>query len=179
MSQGVVAKRYARALFELANDKNMLDQVEAELTSINEAIDSSLDFQQFLTHPQIDAAVKKEKLNAIFAESVSESVLSFLFILVERRREGIISSVLQDYVSLANEARGISEATVTSAYTLGEEELGQVAEDFGKKIGKKLRVKNVVDPTILGGVVIRIGDRLYDGSIAGQLSRFKHSLVKS
>jgi F-type H+-transporting ATPase subunit delta len=179
MSDVVVAKRYARALFDLAMEQNALESFENDLVNAQKEIANSEGLLQFLAHPKIDTAVKKEKINNIFAGKISNSVLSLVLLLIERRREGILPTLLKEFVAQANEARGIADAVVVSAAPLGNAEVNTIATQFGRKIGKSLRVQNVVDPSVIGGIVIRIGDRLYDGSVAGKLARFKQSIVQS
>jgi F-type H+-transporting ATPase subunit delta len=177
MSDGIVAKRYANALFALANEKNILEQVEEELRGVGRAFESSKELQTFLQHPQIATAVKKEKLGNIFSGKVSEYVLSLLLLLVDRHRENLLGDLVDEFIKLTNGARGIVDATVYSASLVKDEELKAIAEQFGGKLKKTLRVSNVVDPSIIGGLIIRIGDRIYDGSIKGKLTRFEQSLA--
>lgn len=179
MSEETIARRYARALFEIAEEKNKFEQFEQDLTALNEAIQSSKELESFLVHPRIDVKVKKEKINAIFAGNISEEVLSLMQLLLDRRRENIISALMKEFVALSNDARNVMDAVVYTAQSMDEAELQAIAEKFGKKIGKTIRVKNEVDPSIVGGLIIRIGDRLYDGSVKGKLFRFKQSLVHS
>ncbi|MDE1399021.1 ATP synthase F1 subunit delta, partial [Bacillus licheniformis] len=80
---------------------------------------------------------------------------------------------------LSNEARGIADATVTTAKPLTEAEVQKIAEQFGQKLNKKLRVTTKVDPSIIGGMIVRIGDRLYDGSIKGKLARFTQQIKQA
>ena len=176
MSEGVIAKRYARALFEIATEHNLINEIEQDVIAVNLAIQSSAQFQTFLVHPQIDVSVRKEKLAAIFAGKVSKHVLSLLDLLVERRREAIFPELVKAFVKMANEARNMADAIFVSAVALGSEEIKDIAGKFGNKINKALRVNNVVDPSIIGGLIIRIDDRLYDGSVKGKLSKFKQKL---
>ncbi len=177
MSEEVVARRYARALFDLAVEKNILQQIEADLTGIRQVLAESKELQTFLQHPQTDAAVKKDKIKSIFSGKVSEYVLSLMLLLIDRRRESILSEVADEFVGMSNRANNVVDAEIVSAVPLDEQELLGIAERFGKKINKTLRMKNDVDPAIVGGLVIRIGDRIYDGSIKGKLARFKQSLA--
>ncbi|MEB3102518.1 F0F1 ATP synthase subunit delta [Ferviditalea candida] len=178
MSEGVIARRYARALFELAQEHNALDAVEADLKVVNQAIEDSPEFHNFLLHPQIDTKIKKEKMSNIFSGKITEQVFSLLLLLLDRRRENILSAMVQEFVKMANEARNIAEATFVSAVPLNSEELNEVGAQFGEKIKKTLRVANVVDPSIIGGLIVRIDDRLYDGSVKNKLSKFKHKLYR-
>jgi F-type H+-transporting ATPase subunit delta len=96
--------------------------------------------------------------------------------LADRRREGIIADIYADFKSLADEARGVAEATVTTAFPLSDEEKEQLVQVFQPMIGKKIRITEKVDSDILGGVIVQVGDKLYDGSLKTKLIRFQERL---
>ncbi len=87
--------------------------------------------------------------------------------------------MLQSYVAIANEALGQAEATVYTPYPLSESDAGKVAEKFSKLTGKTIRVNNVIDQSLIGGMQVRIGDRIYDGSLSGKLQRLSKSLQET
>ncbi len=171
-----VAKRYARALFEVANERGLVDQIETELRSVVDAIEGNAELAKILMHPHIAPDAKKELVSQLFQARVATETLNFLNLLIDNKRESDLAPIVRAYVVLANEARGIADAVVTTAKPLSDEEQTQLAEQFGKILNKTLRVTTVVDPSILGGVVVKIGDRLYDGSIKTKLEHFAHQL---
>ncbi|MCY9660444.1 F0F1 ATP synthase subunit delta [Paenibacillus chondroitinus] len=177
MSDIVVAKRYARALFEVAKDKGIISQVEEELKSVASAIRDNADLQKFLNHPNIGNTVKTDLLKQIFEGKVSEPVWNTLLVLIDKGRQAILSVLVVDYVKIANEALGQASATIYSAFTLTEAQQAEIASHFSKVTGKTIRVATVVEPKLLGGIQVRIGDRLYDGSLAGKLDRLSKALV--
>ncbi|MDG2794817.1 F0F1 ATP synthase subunit delta, partial [Vibrio parahaemolyticus] len=112
--------------------------------------------------------------------SVSESILNTLYILIDNKRIDILSDIANEYVVLANEERNVADATVYSTRLLSEEEKLNIAEAFAKRTGKDaIRVKNVVDEDLLGGIKVRIGNRIYDGSLQGKLARIQRELMKN
>ncbi len=171
-----VGKRYARALFEVTRERGSIDKVESELKSVVDAIDQNAELTQILAHPQIAAEAKKQLVADLFQAHVAAETLNFLQVLIDNNRDSDLAGIVSEYVQLANEERGIADAVVTTAKALNEEEKAQLVETFGKLLNKTLRVQTVVDPAILGGVVVRIGDRLYDGSIKSKLEHFAHQL---
>jgi F-type H+-transporting ATPase subunit delta len=177
MSDIVVAKRYARALFEVAQDNGIISQVEEELKSVASAIRDNADLQKFLNHPNIGTTVKTDLLKQIFEGKVSEPVWNTLLVLIDKGRQTILSALVSDYVKIANEALGQASATIYSAFTLTEAQQAEIASHFSKVTGKTIRVATVVEPKLLGGIQVRIGDRLYDGSLAGKLDRLSKALV--
>jgi len=175
-SNSVVAKRYAKALFEVAQSKKIVEGVETELKAVVAALQADENFAKFLVHPNIASTDKVDVLKKAFAKNVSETTLNTLQLLVESGRESIIEDLLENYVSIANALTGSASAVVTTPKALSEKELVKVAAEFGKSIGKSVRAENVVDPSLLGGLTIRVGDRLYDGSLSGKLARLEKAL---
>ncbi len=173
---GAVAKRYARALFEVAKERGLIDKLEAELKLIVEAVNQNADLTRILMHPHIAADAKKNLLKEVFQEHVADETMNFLGVLIDNGRESQLSEIASYYVGLANEERGIADAIVTTAKPLNQEEAQQLASRFGQLLNKTLRIQTVVDPSIMGGVVVKIGDRLYDGSIKRKLEHFAHQL---
>lgn len=177
MSAGsVVAKRYAKALFEVAAKQNVVADVEQQLKGIADALNNDADVAAFLSSPNIGQERKTAVLKDALGGKVSEIVLNTVELLIERGRQSDISGVYDAYTKIAGEATGQASATVYTAKPLGEEELAKVAAQFGKIAGKTLRTEQVVEPSLLGGIQVRIGDRLYDGSLSGKLARLEQSL---
>ena len=165
-------KRYARALFELASERGNIDQVEADLGAVVQVVEQNEDLAKILLHPHIAADAKKSLIEELFAGKVGQETFNFLNVLVESGRESQLANIYRFFVQLANEARGIADAVVTSAKPLTEEEQAELVKQFGQKLNKELRLTTVVDPSILGGIVVKIGDRLYDGSLKRKLETF-------
>lgn len=179
MSQQIIAKRYAIALFELANEKNMLEQVEAELQEVKLALQENETFFSLLGNPKISLNKKKEIFSAAFS-GVSTIVLHTIYLLVDRKREDILLDVIAYFQEISNEARGIAEAKVYTVRPLTDEEEQALSEVFAKRIGKdKLHIQNIVDKSLLGGVKIRIGNKIYDGSVKRKLERIERQIVLS
>jgi F-type H+-transporting ATPase subunit delta len=174
-----VAKRYARALFEVASEKNVIDATEKELLGVVKVIDDNEGLRKLLSHPKISAEEKKQLLETLFAREISANTGNFLNIVIERGREGQLKEIVDNFIEMANDVRGIADATVVTAKALTDEEVKQLADGFGRQLNKKLRVKTEVDPALIGGIVVRIGDRLYDGSIRGKLSRFSQQIKQA
>jgi F-type H+-transporting ATPase subunit delta len=167
-----VGKRYARALFDVASERGKIDQVEADLGAIVQAVEQSEDLSKIILHPHIAAAAKQSLVDDLFKSHVGEETFNFLGVLIENGRELQLVDIYRSFVQLANDARGIADAVVTSAQPLSTEEQAELAEKFGQTLNKKLRLTAVVDPSILGGIIIKIGDRLYDGSMKTKLESF-------
>ncbi len=177
MSNSTVAKRYALALFQLANEHQLLDQMEEELRAVKEVVNHNSDLKAVLKSPKLPIEKKKEILKGAFA-SVNTYVLNTLMILIERHREDHISDVADHFISLANDKKGIADAKVYTVRPLTEAEKAALSESFAAKVGKKsLRIDNIVDTNLLGGIKLRIGNRIFDGSLRGKLERLERQLL--
>lgn len=180
MSRGtVVAKRYAKALFELAREQDAVAAVENELKAVADAIEGNADLRAFLSAPNITLDKKVVLLRATFGSQVSQIVLNTICLLVERGRESEIPGVLDAYMSVAGGVLGRADAIVTSAKPLTPDQAEEIATSFAAVIGKQVRVIGQVDKSLIGGITVRIGDTLYDGSLRGKLSRLSKELQAS
>ena len=178
MIGSIVAKRYALALFQLANEKNLLDQMEEELRVVKEVVTENVELNAVLKSPNFSIAKKKEILKEIFG-SVNNYLLNTLLILIERHRENEISHVADHFIHLANEERGVALAKVYSIRPLTTEENEALSVSFAAKVGKRtLQIENIVDSNLLGGIKLRIGNRIFDGSLRGKLDRLERQLLR-
>ncbi|NEU30400.1 F0F1 ATP synthase subunit delta [bacterium LRH843] len=178
MSNPLVANRYARALFQLAKEKNVLEGVNNELQLVKEVYESTPSFIQFLIHPKVTNEQKREFIKKGFGENLSEMSLHTLFLLIDRKRIDSLIPMIGEYQRLAYEESGMAEAIVYSAKPLTDKQQEDISGAFSKKLGKsKLVVKNIVNSELLGGIKIRIGDHIYDGTVKAQLDRMKRQLT--
>jgi F-type H+-transporting ATPase subunit delta len=178
MSSGtVVAKRYAKALFQLALEQGLVAETEDQLRLVVAVVESDAQIRAFLAAPNITLDTKIQTLNNAFSGKASPIVLNTISLLLERGREDRLTSVLDAYLQVAGESLGRADAYVTSAKALSDSEQQKLAEKFGAILGKTVRVTNTVDKDLLGGVTVRIGDTLYDGSLRTKLDGLEKSLL--
>jgi len=175
-NQQTVAKRYAKALFEAAREKDCAAEVEAQLEALVLAIRENEDVQKFLTHPKIAPSVKMDVLRAAFKDGLAEVLENTLRLLIERRREAAVTALHEAYVAISDEALGQVGAVVSTPFPLNEEQVKQVAAVFGEITGKRIRIRQRIDESLLGGITVRIGDRLYDGSLKGKIESIRKKL---
>lgn len=177
MSNEAVAKRYALALFQLALENKLLDQMENELRLVKEVITYTPEVTALLQSPKLSKDKKKEILTQAFAQA-SPFVLNTLNIMIDRRREDHIAALADEFIALSNEARGVAEAQVYSIRPLTDEESKALSSSFASKVGKtSLKIENIVDSNLLGGIKLRIGNRIFDGSLRGKLERLERQLL--
>ena len=177
MSNSMVAKRYASALFQIAKEQQILSQVEEELRVVKEVLQYNTDLKAVLNSSKLTNAEKKAILKEGFS-SVSVYILNTVLILIDRHREDEIINVANEFIDLANDEMGVADADVYSIRPLSDVEREAISATFAQKIGKKsLRIENFVDSDLLGGIRLRIGNRIYDGSLRGKLNRLERKLL--
>jgi len=172
-----IVRRYATALFRAANKAGVIDQIESDLGLVSYTVESSPRLAKALRSPQIPRDVKREILRAIFGGKVHEITLSYLFLLVDKQREEAITATEAVFVELANEARGIIVVDVTSAIELTRQEESRLREKLSARTGKRVELVVHIDPSVIGGLIVKIGDTLIDGSIRGQLAVLKEKMI--
>ncbi|MBO8129417.1 MAG: F0F1 ATP synthase subunit delta [Peptococcaceae bacterium] len=176
MIKGAVATRYAQALFDIARDKKQIEEIEGELNTFIQALDESHDLQQLVYHPQVPFAMKKDVLATLFKDTLSETTFNFICLVLERRREPYLKAIAEQYLKLAYETRNIAEADVVSAVEVPSNVKDDLVNTLSTMTGKEVRVNYAVDPEILGGLVIRLGDRIIDASVKRQLEKVHESI---
>lgn len=179
MLNGALARRYAQALFELAVEVSLLDQVDAELQELTKLIAENSELRHLLNHPNIEAKTKKEVLNKILDQNISDITRHFFYLLIDRRRQNLTKYIQREFTRLANEARNVIEAQIVSAVPLAEAQEEKLKQVIAKATGKNVRLTTSVDSTLIGGAKLQIGDRVMDGSIATALEKLRNQLKKS
>jgi F-type H+-transporting ATPase subunit delta len=174
-----LAVKYAQAIYELAAEKDMLSAVEQELRLVETTIDSYSDLATLMYHPRVLSQVKKETINKIFGKELADFVLKFLLLLVDKRRETVLPEIIREYIKMANEARGILEAQVITAMPLAQTQHAALVSKLSVVTGKKVVISTQLDTTIIGGIIVKIGDKLIDGSVVRQLETLKNALLNN
>ncbi|WP_186576608.1 F0F1 ATP synthase subunit delta [Aquibacillus kalidii] len=173
----VVSKRYAEALFQIGKEKSKLDHMEPELQIVKEVFQNNEEFTTFLKHPKINVDKKKQLIKEVFKD-FSSDVVNTLYLLVDRHIEEAVPSIVDHFVKLVNDAKGIAEAKVYSVRELSDQEKEQLTNVFSEKLNlKALNIVNIVDSSLIGGVKLKIGNTIYDGSVKAKLERFERNIA--
>ncbi|WP_010531585.1 F0F1 ATP synthase subunit delta [Lentibacillus jeotgali] len=173
----VVASRYAEALFQIGNEKGTLEQLASELDVLKSIFVENEKLVPFLEHPRVDNETKKQFINDVF-QGFSDDVLNTLYLLTERHRIGIVPAVTDHFTQMVNDVKGIAEAKVYTVRELSESEKEQLENTFAKRFDKQaVKLETIVDPSIIGGLKLRIGNTIYDGTISGKLKRIERRIV--
>lgn len=173
MSIFTVASRYAKSLLDLAQDQGQLDAVKKDLENVISVLKSNSELLAILKNPIIKGDKQRTILAAIFEGKINPIILSFFYILVNKGRAAILLDIAQEFVREYNEAKGIVKASVTSATALSEANLADLQKIITEEIKAEVVLKNIVDPSLIGGFMVRVGDRQIDASIAGKLNKLE------
>jgi F-type H+-transporting ATPase subunit delta len=176
MQNETIARRYAAAVFSLATEQNSVDAVGRDLRAASNAIAANDDARRFFISPVIDRAEKANVLTRTFGDKIGEIALHTLLLLVRKRREALLSPIVTEYEKLQLAQSGREPLQVVSARELAPDELNKIVERLSRVYGKRFEVTRRVDPALLGGVRITMGDRSIDGSIAGRLDELSREL---
>jgi len=169
------AKRYAKAALELAQETDALDNVFADMQTISETITASKDLQVVLENPSIKIDDKYNALLAVFSDT--DAISKNLFkLLAANKRLPMLQEVADAFSELYNEAKGIQTANVTTAIALTAAMNDKVLAKVKELTGKSATIINIVDPAIIGGFILRVGDLQYDASIANKFRKLKREL---
>ncbi len=175
MSGTRAAIRYAKAILDLASSKNSADAVANDMKVIATTIDSNLELSTFIQNPTISVEVKEKALLEVFANS--NAVTNGLFhLLFENKRFEILEAIASEYNNLFDEANGVQVAKVTTAIAMDAALEAKVLAKIATFSDKKITIENTIDPAIIGGFILRIGDKQYNASVANRLQVLKREL---
>ena len=177
MHSNSIALRYAQALFQMAKQTSSLDDQMTDLLRVQGILDQSADLARALISPTVPVLVKHNILSAVLAKRVSPVTLNFFFVLVDKGREKLFGDVLESFRQLIREERGELEVSIRVAAPLDKATTDQVKAALDKYTQFKVSLKVEVDPSLLGGMVIIIGDRMIDGSLITQLTQIGERLT--
>jgi F-type H+-transporting ATPase subunit delta len=175
--QASLAGRYATALFELARDEKRLESVGASLATLKSTLRDSEDFRSLTTSPLIS---RDQATGAVAATAeamrLDPVTTKFLGVLAHNRRLGQLGAIIRAFSQLAARHRGETTAEVTSAHPLTDDQVAALKTNLKSRLGRDVAVDLAVDPTILGGLVVKVGSQMIDGSIRTKLNTLAHAM---
>lgn len=182
MGPTIIARNYADTLLALAQRHGGDEAVESYGRAIEEVallLRSERKVRDFLETPRVDAESKKRVLRDAFQGRVPEHLLRFLLVVVEKRRQGLLPQIADEYRALVDELRGRTRAEITLATQPSDELQRELVATLERKLGRNVLPTFRVDPSIVGGTILRVGDQILDGSVRRRLSALRRRLLEA
>ncbi len=173
-----IAQVYARALFEVAEEHDKLDLIRDQLGAFTDALDGSHDLRTFLFSPYFSSPEKKAGLKRAVTDA-DEALDNFLTLLIDQQRMPFIFRIRRAYDALWEEANKLLPVTITAAIELDGDTVRHISEQIGAQTGRRVEVTTEVDPEIIGGLVLRVGNSILDASIHTRLENLKKNVAKA
>jgi ATP synthase F1 delta subunit len=173
-----IAEVYARALFEVAKEHDVLDRVHDELGEFAEALADDRTLQVFLFSPYFSSQEKREGVKRIVSDA-DERMVNFLELLAERHRMPALFRIKRDFDALWAEENRLLPVTVTSAIELDEALVKEIGDRIQEQTGRKVELSSNVDPDVLGGLMVRVGNMVLDGTVRNRLERLRKQVAKA
>lgn len=171
-----IARPYASAVFEQAQDEGNLEQWSLLLDNLSTIVRDP-QMRMILSNPNVSDAQLLELVNDVLDEQLSTTATNFIKVLIQSNRLGFVPNISALYEDKRAEAEGRMDVNVISAYELEQGQQAQIAEAMGKKLGKKISIKPQLDNHLIGGMIIRAGDSVIDASIRGRLTELQNTLI--
>src|SRR5918998_291782 len=173
-----IAQVYSRSLFEVAKEQGKLDRVREQVGAFADALNENRDLSVFFFSPYFSTEEKKDGLGKVL-DGADDTVRNFLELLIEKHRMPAIHRIRRAYEKLWEEANKLLPVEVTSAIELEPETVEQIGDAIRERTGRRVQLESNVDPDILGGIVVRVGDRILDASIANRLESLRKQVARS
>jgi F-type H+-transporting ATPase subunit delta len=174
----LVAHVYSDALFEVAIEENKIDQLFQELQEITDLFKSYPEFFELFKTPKISVEDKKKSIEVVFKGKISDEMMNFLKIILDKRRSSAIFTIKNEFDKKVYAHKGIEKATVESAIALEEAQLKGLEVKLSEMTGKQIELKNVINKDVLGGLLLRVGDKVVDGTLRKRLVDMQDNLAQ-
>jgi len=177
MRETGVARQYAQALFNVALTRETVDIIGSELFQLKSFSDKDNRFVNFLKAPQVLTEHKAAMVKSLFTTRLSPSLLSFLLLLIEKERVGLLSDIAREFEKFLEEHKGIIKAKVITAVHIDQDYKNRLIEKLQGLTGKKIELIQRIDPRIIGGIIVHLNFMVIDRSIRSRLENLKHDLM--
>jgi len=173
MKEGVLAQRYAKALFAIALERDLVDKIHHDFYEFVAILEEKPALDSFFCSPMNTRATKREAVERTFQDRFSSLFVNFLLLLVEKGRSELFLDIHRAFNNLYDRYHRKLRALAISAIPLSDDEITHLGEDLSRKLKQTLEIENRVDPSILGGLILNIDGKIMDGSLRGQLDRLQ------
>lgn len=172
-----IARPYADAAFQIAREENALGRW-SEMIQLARAIADDPQMSDALTSPKLDGGAKASLFLTIAGDRFSEPMRNFIRVLIDADRIELMAEIATLFESMRNDAEGVARATIESALPLTEAQVAEITAALGRRFGKRIEASTSINPALIGGARIAVGDSVIDGSVRGKLEQMKHSLLR-
>ncbi len=179
MNLSKISVRYAKALFQLAEEKGLLDEISADLKLLMNASQSILQFQDFLLNPILPLSEKKAILHKIFKGKLHPLTFDFIDLLIKNNRLSLIESIARQYNERYKDLKGIIEVSLITAIPVDIAVQEAIFKQIGFKASQKIDLEEIINPDIIGGFILKIEDKQIDVSVKTKLNKIKKELIKN
>lgn len=173
-----IANVYARALFEAARDKGCLDEVREQLSQLVQALLASSDLQVFFYSPYFSTAEQQDGLEKVLS-GADPLISNFLAMLIEGHRMPVLPAIRARFEELWDQENHVIPVEVTSAIELNHKTVNEIGKRIGEQTGQKVELTSTVDPEIIGGIVLRVGNSILDASIRSRLEQLRKEVARA
>jgi len=174
-----IARVYATSFLEVGQDKKNLPELEAELRFVSELLNENKSFKIYLESPSITKDSKKEFVKKVFSNNFSEYMMNFLFVLIENDRQGFLNDIYESFVESLDILNGRQKVTVVSNAALDKSTTDKIISELGDKFKKEIILTEQINHKILGGIILKVGDLMIDGSLSKNLKNIRNNLLNS
>jgi F-type H+-transporting ATPase subunit delta len=173
-----IAEVYSRALFEAASENDVLDRIHEELAEVDDALREDRDLQLFFFSPYFNSEEKKEAIRRVI-DGADERLLNFLELLAERHRMPLLTRIRRQFDAMWAEENRLLPVSVTSAVDLDESLVKEIGDRIQDQTGRRVELSSNVDPEVLGGLVVRVGNMVLDASVRNRLEQLRKQVAKA
>ena len=177
MYQSQINVRYAKSLFLLAEEKNMLDEIKQDIELILQWYEENEDIKILLEHPVVKVSKKNEILNDIFKDKIDAYSLSFLQLIVKNKRENHLKSICKNFIEIYRKHKGIKTAVLTTAFELTKTHQTNIKKIIEKTFNSIIELNTKVDEALIGGMIIQVDDKQLDLSVVGQIQQLRNQFL--
>lgn len=177
MAHSPASRRYARALFELAQEQGRLDKVHADLAELRALLQREPEAAELLERQELSTLQRKNLWSELLQGRAEPLTQRFLHFLMEKRRGALLAQIIQAFEHLFHENEGITTMEVVAARPLTEEQLQALSARFASKLGRKIKATQKTEAALLGGFQVRVGDVVHDYSVSNQLEQLHRKMV--
>jgi len=178
MTNRKIARRYNLALYEIADEMKSVDAIKRDFVDIKKSVSASRELNMFILTPIISLEKKSKVIKELFSGKINDLTLKFLLVLCDKNRINILNDIAEDFINLANEKEGIVTAKIKTAVEISDREKSTLTAKLKKYVGKEIEASYAIDPSIKGGFVAMIEDKIIDASILRQLELLREKFAQ-